>query len=79
MNGMEERQKEGQRNQVACIISVSITLTGVSATYNVSDVMVDIFKEAIALGESGPAVLHQIEGTQLTKRGQQLLYLKHKD
>ena len=41
--------------------------------------MVDILKEAVALGESGTTILHQIEGTQLTKGRQQLLDLdKHK-
>lgn len=29
--------------------------------------MVDILKEAVALGEGGATVLDQVEGTQLTK------------
>ena len=38
-----------------------------SQTYNISDVMVDIFKEAVSLGEGGTAVLDQVECTKLTK------------
>ena len=45
-------------------------------TYNVSDVMVDILKEAVALGEGGATVLDEIERPQLPERGEKLLNLR---
>lgn len=45
-------------------------------TYDVSDVMIDVLEEAVALGEGGPTVLHQVERPQLSKGGEKLLHLK---
>ena len=45
---------------------MSYSISG-SGTYNVSDVMVDIFKEAVSLGEGGAAVLDQVERTEFSK------------
>ena len=36
-------------------------------TYDICDVMVDIFKEAVSLREGGATVLDQVESPQLTK------------
>ena len=44
-------------------------------THNIGKVVVDVFKEAIALGEGGAAVLDEVERPQLTERGQQFLHL----
>ena len=50
-----------------------------SDTYNVSDVMVDVFKEAVSLGEGGAAILDQVERTKFSKRRKQLLHLVERE
>ena len=47
-------------------------------TYNISDVVVDILKETVALGEGSSTVLDKVKCPQLSKRRQKLLDLVQK-
>ena len=47
-----------------------------AVTYNVGDVMVDVLKEAVSLGEGGATVLDEIKCPQLSERREKLLHLR---